>query len=55
LVLAYHNGQLTSRLHGYFGGRVVAFDGVATLDDVRPYLEKYLGEVYERRKASGKN
>lgn len=55
LVLAYHNGQLTSRLHGYFGSRVAAFDGIATLDDVRPYLEKYLGEVYERRKASGKN
>jgi len=52
--LFYRNGKLISCLRGYFGNQIIAFDGIATLADVKPYIEKYMQEVYERRKAMGK-
>ncbi len=54
LVLSYRNGKLISSLRGYFGKQIIVFDGVAKLTDVKPHIEKYIGEVYERRKAMGK-
>lgn len=54
LILSYRNGKLISSLRGYFGTQIVEFDGVATLEDVKPYIEQYMLEVYERRKAKGK-
>jgi len=54
LILSYRNGKLISCLRGYFGKQIVEFDGVAKLADVKPYIEKYIGEVYDRRKAMGK-
>lgn len=54
LILAYKNGKLFSSLRGFFGKQIVEFDGLAKLTDVKPYIEKYIEEVYERRKAMGK-
>ena len=53
--LFYHRkGKLVSSLMGYFGRQIVEFDGIANLSDVKPYIEKYMKEVYERRIAMGK-
>lgn len=54
VVLFYRNGKLTSSLRGYFGGQIVEFEGIATLEDVKPFIERDMLEVYERRKAMGK-
>lgn len=54
LILSYRNGKLISSLRGFFGKQIVEFEGLAKLTDVKPYIEKYIGEVYERRKAMGK-
>lgn len=54
LILAYRNGKLISSLRGFFGKQIVEFDGLAKLTDVKPYIEKYIAEVFERRKAMGK-
>ncbi len=50
LSLFCRNGKLLSRLRGFFSRREVVFEGIATLGDVKPYIEKYMGEVYNRRK-----
>lgn len=54
LILSYRNGKLISSLRGYFGKQIVEFDGIAKLEDVKPYIENYSKEVYERRKLMGK-
>jgi hypothetical protein len=54
LILSYRNGKLISSLRGFFGKQIVAFDGIAKFDDTKPYIDKYMNEVYERRKAMGK-
>lgn len=54
LILSYRNGKLISSLRGYFGKEIVEFEGVAELSNVKPYIEKYIGEVYKRRKAMRK-
>lgn len=53
LILSYRNGKLISSLRGYFGKEIIEFDGIAKLTDVKPYVEKYMGEVYDRRKNNG--
>lgn len=55
LILSYRNGKLTSSLREYFGNEVIVFDGVAKLTDVKSYIEKYIEEVYNRRKVMGKS
>ena len=50
LILSYRNGKLISSLRGYFGKPIVEFDGIARFDDAKPYIDKYMNEVYERRK-----
>lgn len=54
VILAYRKGNLISSLRGYFGKEIAQFDGVVALDVVKPYIEKHIGEVYERRKKMGK-
>lgn len=54
LFLSYRNGKLVSRLKGYFGKGTIEFDGIAKFEDVKPYIEKYMKDVYERRRAMGK-
>ncbi len=54
LILSYRNGKLISTLRGYFGKEIVEFDGIAKLADVKPYIEKYMKDVYGRRKSMGK-
>jgi len=54
LILSYRNGKLISSLRGYFGKEVVRFDGIVIFDDVKPYIEQYMKDVSERRKAKGK-
>jgi hypothetical protein len=48
--LTYKNNKLLSVLRGFFGNQIIEFDGIATLEQVKPYMEKYMEEVYERRK-----
>jgi hypothetical protein len=51
LTISYRAEKLVSILKGYFFGRKeITFDGIATLDNVKPYVEKYLGEFYEQKK-----
>ena len=54
LILSNRNGKLISSLKGYFGTEIVEFDGIANFADIKPYIEKYMNEVYKRRKAMGK-
>ncbi len=54
LSLSFRNGKLISTLRGYFGKQIVEFDGIAKFEDTKPYIDKYMKEVYERRKAMRK-
>lgn len=54
VALSYRNGNLISALRGYFGRQVVEFNGVIGLEQVKPYIENYMKEVYERRKSMNK-
>ncbi|WP_313385775.1 hypothetical protein [Chishuiella sp.] len=49
LILSYKKEKLVSTLTGYFGKQIVEFCGIAKFDDVKPYIENYMFEVYERR------
>lgn len=49
LLLFYRSGRLMSRLGGFFGKPIAEFEGIATLEDVRPYIEAYMKEVADRR------
>jgi hypothetical protein len=48
--LSNRNGKIISTLRGYYGRQTVKFDGIASLEQVKPFIEKYTEEVYERRK-----
>jgi hypothetical protein len=54
LILSYRNGKLISSLRGFFGKQIVEFDGIVKFENVKPYIDKYMNEVYERRKKMGK-
>jgi len=54
VLLSYRNGKLISTLRGYFGRQEAKFDGVANLEQVKPFMEKYIEGVYESRKAMEK-
>ncbi|WP_099221910.1 hypothetical protein [Listeria costaricensis] len=54
VTLSYKEGQLVSTLKGYFGGQEAEFAGIADLEQVQPFLEKYMKEVSERRHQMGK-
>ena len=42
-------GNVMTHLCGYFGNKQVTFPKIATIEDVKPYLKKYMKEVFERR------
>lgn len=48
------DGKIQSDLRGYFGRKAQTFDGIPTLEEVLPYIENYMSEVTERRRAMGK-
>ena len=55
LDLRVRDGVVSSGLKSYFGRAERTMDGVATLESVRPRVEKWLREVHERRRAMGKD
>jgi hypothetical protein len=54
LILSHRNGKLISSLRDYFGKEIMVFDGMAKLMDVKSCIDRYMGEVYDRRKAMGR-
>jgi hypothetical protein len=46
------DGRIRSKLEQRFGRPIVHYDGVAALDDVRPHIEAWLGEVSQRRRTN---
>jgi hypothetical protein len=54
VALRVRDGRVRSYLKSYFGKVEQTFEGVATLDDVRPRIEEWLREVRERRRQMGK-
>ena len=47
------NRTVSSSLRGPLEGGVASFTGVAGLDRIRPYIERWMGEISERRRESG--
>lgn len=54
LTLRVCEGRVRSYLKSYFGMVEESYDRIATLEDVRPRVERWLKEVNERRKQMGK-
>jgi len=50
LFLSYRKNKLISRLIGLLGEEIILFNKFATLEDVKPYIEKHMKEVAERRR-----
>ena len=48
------DGVVRSHLRDYFGKVRKSYDGIATLDDIRPHVNEWLRQVRERRKQMGK-
>ncbi|MBW1297909.1 hypothetical protein [Aquimarina litoralis] len=42
-------GNVMTHLCGYFGNKQVTFPKIANIEDVKPYLKKYMKEVFDRR------
>lgn len=47
--LANNKGKITVHLRGFFAKKQVSFEGIPTLEQVKPYIEEYLEEVAGRR------
>lgn len=54
LTLRIRNGIGRTYLRDYFGNPVATFDEIPDLSVIRPPIEKWLGEVRERRREMGK-
>jgi len=54
LDLRVRDENVRSYLKSYFGKVEETFEGIATLEDVRPRVEEWLRQVRERRKQMGK-
>lgn len=54
LILKYRSNKLCSVLTKQFGGQLALFEGIASISDVKPYIETWLGEVRDRRREMGK-
>ena len=54
LAVRVRHGRIRSSLRPSIGSVRVMFDGVASLEHVRPHVESWLREVMERRKRMGK-
>ena len=48
------NGIGRSFLRGYFGNAAETFDGIPSLAEIRPRIDRWLAEVRERRRQMGK-
>ncbi|WP_239256541.1 hypothetical protein [Listeria ilorinensis] len=49
VTLSWKKGQFFSSLKNYFGRQEAEFAGIADLEQLRPFLEKYMEEVYKYR------
>jgi hypothetical protein len=54
LAVRVREGRVRSYLRSHFGNVKESFDRIATMDDVRPRVEEWLGQVRERRNQMGK-
>lgn len=54
LAVRTRDGETKSRWRGYFGAAERTFDGVPSLDDLRPLIEEHAATVRSRRVAMGK-
>ncbi|MEL6341259.1 MAG: hypothetical protein AAFQ65_15250 [Myxococcota bacterium] len=54
LLLRNFGGPLRSVLKGSMGKTAAVFDGVASIEDARPYVESWMSEVRARRDEMGK-
>ncbi len=54
LTALYRKDKLISVLNPIFGDEIMQFDGFASFDEVKPYIDEYMKEVCARRKKSGK-
>ena len=50
LTVRNRNRTVSSSLRGPFAGGVASFAGIAGLDQIRPYIERWMGEIRERRR-----
>lgn len=49
LVLSRQGDEIVSEVCGYFSAKEASFSGVASFEDIEPYLQKYMEEVAQRR------
>jgi hypothetical protein len=54
LTLRVRNGIGKTYLRNYFGNQVATFDNIPDLSVIRPPIDRWLGEVRERRRKMGK-
>ena len=54
LILRIRNGIRKTYLRNYFGNQVQTFDAIPNFSVIRPPIDKWLGEVRERRRKMGK-
>lgn len=54
LAVRVRDGKARSHLKSYFGKVEESYDGVATLENVRPRVQEWLREVRDRRRQMGK-
>jgi hypothetical protein len=54
LTLRIRNGICKTYLRNYFGNQIATFDSIPDLSVIRPPIDKWLGEVRERRQKMGK-
>lgn len=50
VLLLYRNGKIVSKLEDSFGRKIMEFDRFINLEQIKPFIEKYMKEVYQRRK-----
>ncbi len=50
LMLMQRQGKLISVLRQFFGTTEFEKEGIATFEDVRPFIEKHIKEIVERRR-----
>jgi hypothetical protein len=48
--LSCRNGKMISQLGNSLRRKIVEFEGCVNLEQVKPFIEKYMKEVYKRRK-----
>ena len=55
VTLRSRNGKIVSSLRNYFGVAEKTYEGVASIDQVLPHIEKWVSEVKQRRREMGKD